>query len=544
MNRLKKHVGTFAAVYGLAAGIAVFLICFGLSITFATSGANEQMESNHRRLTALIQDITTEEEQLLAKLNQYAQPDCTESNLVQFRTQIFGSQFVRDIGIYDTQNRLICTTTDGIISKPFVEPAPALREIRNGKDQSIWFNVPILLGKGKHHAMVMRQGRFNVAANQSNISSLLTGIDVLGLQLADGLPTRVVESGRLTSVWRSYLDQQTAVKNPIRGFDWDKLAFVRTDYVAGTPWVLQSYRTLVEVLATQTSVVVLLTTASMVIAILVSALLTPVFDRQKSIGARIHNLIGEGQIQCFYQPIIDLVTRRWVGCEVLMRLKDGGRYVSPAEALPEILKQNLGWQLDAYVMQTGMLELKQYMPETQGFKVAFNLFPENLSFMKIDNLMSPILQALQRDDLEIGVEIVEQSYDEGAILEIAQLHAAGYQVSVDDFGTGYSNLARVKRLAPDILKIDRSFVYEMEDLSLRSSLIPEIIGIARAIGSRLVAEGIENELQASQLAALGVEFGQGYHFAKPMPIDEFVAGYKAQLATVVRHPQSSHSTVL
>jgi EAL domain-containing protein (putative c-di-GMP-specific phosphodiesterase class I) len=69
----------------------------------------------------------------------------------------------------------------------------------------------------------------------------------------------------------------------------------------------------------------------------------------------------------------------------------------------------------------------------------------------------------------------------------------------------------------------------MEDLSLRSSLIPEIVSIARAIGSSLVAEGIENELQAEQLASMGVEYGQGYLFARPLPIDAFAEAFAAQL---------------
>ncbi|SCK24843.1 EAL domain-containing protein [Vogesella sp. LIG4] len=543
MNRLKKHVGTFAAVYGCAAGIAAFLFCFGLSIMLIAFGANDQLVGSHQRLTALIENITTEEEQLLASLNQAAEPDCAEGNLVQLRTQIFASRFIRDLGIYDEQNRLVCTTTDGVLRNPFVDPVPALREIRNGKDQSIWFNVPILLGKGKYHAMVMRQGRFNVVVNQSNLTSLLSGVDVVGLQLADNLPTRVFESTRLTPEWLSYLDEQTALKAPLKGFDWYKLAFVRTDYIAGTPWVLQSYRTLLEVLAAQASLVGFLAAASLVIAILVSSLLTPALERQRTIGARIHDLIREGQVQCFYQPIVDLGSGRWLGCEVLMRLKDGGQYIPPAEVLPEILRQHLGWQLDAHVMRTGMQELGRHMPATAGFKVAFNLFPENLDFARINALMAPILQGLQRKDLAIGVEIVEQSYGEGAIQEIAQLREAGYQVAVDDFGTGYSNLARVKRLAPDVLKIDRSFVYEMEDLSLRSSLIPEIIGIARAIGSQLVAEGIENQLQAAQLSALGIEFGQGYYFAKPMPIDAFVAGYNAQLAEPAHAPDIETATM-
>jgi EAL domain-containing protein (putative c-di-GMP-specific phosphodiesterase class I) len=100
---------------------------------------------------------------------------------------------------------------------------------------------------------------------------------------------------------------------------------------------------------------------------------------------------------------------------------------------------------------------------------------------------------------------------------------AKFMVSVDDFATGYSNLGSIKAFLPDFLKIDQSFVRDMENASIRSSLIPEIIGIGRAVGAKLIAEGIESERQYSMLRNMGVEFGQGYLMCRPLPIEEFAA---------------------
>jgi EAL domain-containing protein (putative c-di-GMP-specific phosphodiesterase class I) len=119
---------------------------------------------------------------------------------------------------------------------------------------------------------------------------------------------------------------------------------------------------------------------------------------------------------------------------------------------------------------------------------------------------------------------VTEKICQGAILkELSFLKQAGFLVSVDDFGTGYSNLGSVKNLSPNFLKIDKSFVFDMEDASVRSSLIPEIVSIARAVNTALIAKGIENEAQRKLLQAYGVEFGQGYLFGKPMAIDDFLA---------------------
>ncbi|HEY9572534.1 MAG TPA: EAL domain-containing protein, partial [Pusillimonas sp.] len=90
-------------------------------------------------------------------------------------------------------------------------------------------------------------------------------------------------------------------------------------------------------------------------------------------------------------------------------------------------------------------------------------------------------------------------------------------------GTGYSNLKSVRTLSPDVLKIDKSFIFELEDATLRSNLIPEIVNIARAINAQAVAEGIENIEQARLLAQFGVQYGQGYALARPMELESFLA---------------------
>ncbi len=529
MNRVRKHIGVFATSYGIASGVLAALLCLLLAMLLFVVVESRKLYATHQRLATQISGITREQEDMLASLNRLVMPVCDDATLVRLRTRIFASRHIRDVGIFDLQNRLVCTSSEGLLASPLLPLTPALREIRNGVDQSIWFNAPILLGQWRYRAMVMQQGRFNVVVNQDSLSALLRDVDVLGLQLADALPGRVFVSGRLTPYWSRYFDEQTALKRPLKGFDWTAQALVRTDYIPGTPWVVQSYLTLPEILQRQGLILLLVAVAASLIGLLVTGFVTPILARQKRIGARIRNLLEEGCVQCYYQPIVALGTRRWVGCEVLMRIRDGDEQISPQLALPEIEKQGLGWVLDSFVLQQSLRELAQALPPTDGFKVAVNLFPDNIQFRRLDALISPLQAMLCRPDLQLGLEIVEQSYDDTVVHEIAALRQAGYQVSVDDFGTGYSNLGRVKRMAPDVLKIDRSFVFEMEDLSLRSSLIPEIVSIARAIGSSLVAEGIENELQAEQLASMGVEYGQGYLFARPLPIDAFAAAFAAQL---------------
>ncbi len=96
----------------------------------------------------------------------------------------------------------------------------------------------------------------------------------------------------------------------------------------------------------------------------------------------------------------------------------------------------------------------------------------------------------------------------------------GVMVSLDDFGTGYSSLAYLRSLPIDVVKVDRSFVSEMEDSPIDGVIIESVAGLADARGLRVVAEGIETESQAARVRAAGCGLGQGYLFSRPVPFDE------------------------
>jgi EAL domain-containing protein (putative c-di-GMP-specific phosphodiesterase class I) len=132
------------------------------------------------------------------------------------------------------------------------------------------------------------------------------------------------------------------------------------------------------------------------------------------------------------------------------------------------------------------------------------------------------LEECGRKDFEICIEVTEHSLSSELITEVQQLKAHGFLIAVDDFGTGYSNLRTVTQLSPQILKIDRSFVYELEDNTVRSNLIPEIVRIASAVNAYTVAEGIEKIEQVELLLSEGVPYGQGYALGRPMNINAFI----------------------
>ena len=113
----------------------------------------------------------------------------------------------------------------------------------------------------------------------------------------------------------------------------------------------------------------------------------------------------------------------------------------------------------------------------------------------------------------------EQIATHSAVKHIKSLKSKGFLFAIDDFGVGYSNLSQLKTLNCDYLKIDRSFVMDMEDNSIRSSLIPYIVSIAEGLNVDLIAEGVENIDQCNELKGLTIGFGQGWLFGKPQSAD-------------------------
>ena len=128
---------------------------------------------------------------------------------------------------------------------------------------------------------------------------------------------------------------------------------------------------------------------------------------------------------------------------------------------------------------------------------------------------------MNEEEFKLVLEITEdeQIATQSAVRHIKALKRKGFLFAVDDFGVGYSNLSQLKSLNCDHLKIDRSFVMEMEDNSIRSSLIPHIVNIAEGLDLALIAEGVENQEQSKQLQGLTIGFGQGWLYGKPQTVE-------------------------
>lgn len=158
--------------------------------------------------------------------------------------------------------------------------------------------------------------------------------------------------------------------------------------------------------------------------------------------------------------------------------------------------------------------------------MAVNLSPRQL---KHKNILEVISSALTDSGLQPN--LLELEITEGMLMQkgmddlLNRLIGTGVQLSIDDFGTGYANLAYLKRFRVHSLKIDKSFVDGIQTSAEDAAIVTAIIGMAKGLGIKLIAEGVESKQQAQFLDRLGCELGQGYYFGRPVPADIFAESY-------------------
>jgi sensor c-di-GMP phosphodiesterase-like protein len=509
-----------ARLYALLVGVLCFLMSAVACVLYVADSYQQKLKNVQVAMAATAQAIVSETNSLLVRLNRIYYPVCSEENLKNLRVEAFGTAYLSDIGVFDEKGQLLCSSLLGTLPAPLETTPPDTVHEYRGYKVEINNRVSVVIGDGRYRTTVVRMGRFNAVVNPKVLESLFRGEQgVIRFILPVGGSFPIYADPNLSTRWINLLSAPELLTESAYYFSWVHMAFIASEKVSDTRFVIQNVTPLETFLKTHTPILSRLALLSFALGVIAYLLIKPVFLRWNNLEHRIKALLTMEHLVCLYQPIVDLKTGAIVGCEVLMRLKDnGGALIFPDQVLPVVIARKLTWQLDEIVIRKALRELFNGLPAQKNFKIAFNLFPENIQCIRLRDLIESELPRSGVHHFQINLEVIEQAYQNSLFAEISRLKAAGYLISVDDFGTGFSNLRSIKSLSPSFLKIDKSFVFEMEDSTVRSSLIPEIIGIARAVGAQVIAEGIENEAQRKKLLAMGVEFGQGFHFAKPMSI--------------------------
>ena len=260
---------------------------------------------------------------------------------------------------------------------------------------------------------------------------------------------------------------------------------------------------------------------------------TAIQERMR-VGNALRVAIEQGQLELYVQPQVDAGSGRVVSAEALIRWhhpEDG--MIAPVRFIPVAEEMHLMDKIGAWVIEEACRIRAEWQRQgIVGVRLAINLSAQQL---RDPALLDTIRQALAQHGLsggDIEMEVTESMVMEDADLcidRLRQISAMGIKLAMDDFGTGYSSLAYLKQLPINTLKIDRSFVKDIDTDSNDAAICATTISMAKTLGMDTVAEGVETEAQASLLRELRCERFQGYFYARPMPVAEATAFVKRHL---------------
>jgi diguanylate cyclase (GGDEF)-like protein/PAS domain S-box-containing protein len=248
--------------------------------------------------------------------------------------------------------------------------------------------------------------------------------------------------------------------------------------------------------------------------------------RRLALQSALHRAVERGEFQVVYQPLVRLTTRQPVGAEALVRWRHPERgLVGPQEFIGLAEETGLIVPIGTYVLREACLQAARWRRITPGgepMAIKVNLSARQFAHPNLVEVVAGILGDTGVDPASVFFEITESVLMEdveSTSAALRELKSLGVSLTVDDFGTGYSSLLYLKRFPVDELKVDRTFVAGLLTNAEDAAIVAAVVNLAHTIGVQAVAEGVESGSQATRLIELGCDFGQGYHFGRPMPAE-------------------------
>ena len=243
-----------------------------------------------------------------------------------------------------------------------------------------------------------------------------------------------------------------------------------------------------------------------------------------ALAGDLNRALYKQQFFLFYQPKLNLGTNTIDSVEALVRWEHDEKGMVPPDVFIPMLEQTgQVTELTHWVIEQSLSQARDWRDAGTLLTVAVNLSVRDLQITDAVTRIFDLLAKYHVPSLSLDLEITENSVmtDPVVALEtLGHLSAAGLNVSIDDFGTGYSSLSYLKKFPAKTIKIDKSFVIGMDKDKNDYAIVRASIGLAHHMGLKVVAEGVENENVLESLRAMGCDYVQGYHIAKPMPLNE------------------------
>ena len=249
-------------------------------------------------------------------------------------------------------------------------------------------------------------------------------------------------------------------------------------------------------------------------------------ERRRSTEKALRHALDEGHFELLYQPIVSLEAGWVVGAEALIRWhRPGYGVVAPDDFLSVAEETGLILPIGEWVLDEACHQLREWRVKVPHIPLFMSI---NVSARQLRNHIAEFVSlSARRHEIDMSAVVLEIT--EGVLMDdslhcievLEELKSAGVKIAIDDFGVGYSSLGYLKRFPIDVIKIDRAFISGLGTNANDSAIVSAIAAIARALKVSVVAEGVETERQLSALRRLTCQQAQGFHFARPLPPDDF-----------------------
>ncbi len=237
----------------------------------------------------------------------------------------------------------------------------------------------------------------------------------------------------------------------------------------------------------------------------------------------VNKAINEDQFKVYYQPILNIQDGTIAGMEALIRWQHPERgLLSPVEFIPFMEDTSLMYTFQDWLIDNIFQQIKRWSNNGHDLSCSINISARGLNHIRFEE---PIIKLLEQHLIpphQVMFEITESVVmldPQEALISLTQIKEAGFKLAIDDFGTGYSSLNYLKTLPVDYLKIDLDFIRELHKSEEDQEIVRAILTSAKALGLKVIAEGVETKETFKWLREEGCGYAQGFFFAKPMPAD-------------------------
>ncbi|MFJ4145166.1 EAL domain-containing protein [Pseudomonas sp. NPDC089734] len=501
-----------------ASAVLIFIVCTGIFVFLA-------VQSGHKAALTYLNGITSDvihrstttqaqvNEAVKAQRNAGLTP-CSPEHLALMQSLTLKASYLQALAFIQG-DRLICSTLRAQDDEVDLGPA-SHHTLTSGRRWSrvtlpeIPGTVFVINENGGYAAIIEPSLVLDVASDQPDIS-------ITHFRNSDGVIVRT--RGKFKPEWLTHYQNQ-----PVAFFDEGDFVFIQPSSDKDSSVLATMPDKRVESLILQALPGYL--AAGLLLGLLFALSIYVVARRKLSFKSQLQGALKRREFSLVYQPVIDLRTGQCAGAEALIRWNQAERgFISPVEFIPAAEALGLIKQVTAQVMEIVAKESAQLIKDNPETHIAINFSAEDLHSEETEKRLQALISESGGTSHNILIEATERGLmvPDKAKEVLVSIRAKGFKVAIDDFGTGNSSLSYLSTYDLDYLKIDKSFVDKIGDDPASSPILFHIIGIARSLGLKMIAEGVETEYQRNVLRDAGVHMAQGWYFGKPMPIAELIA---------------------